>query len=76
MEINFEEILNKHKNFQKSTVMMDDSYVAQRVAISAMKEVWNKAIYMAADNAEFEEYDEHMQYSPHISMNSILKLKV
>lgn len=80
MEINFEEILNKHKNFQKSTVMMDDSYVAQRVAISAMKEVWNKAIEAASKNADadyvYHGDSERDGIEVYVINSSILKLKV
>ena len=47
--------------------------------LNAMEEmlvdVYNEAIDDCISNAEIEKYDEHMQYSPSINEQSILKLK-
>ena len=73
-QINFEELLSKHKEFQKSTVMMEDEYILKRVSLDAMKEVWNLAIQKASEEAKCESDGDYL--IPEINKNSILKLKV
>lgn len=81
MNVDFDKILEKHENLQRSTVMMEDSYVIRRVVLAAMKEVWNDAIETAADSADFgiSQNDNGcpcIWESHFIDKVSILKLKV
>lgn len=75
MKPNFEEILKKHSN------ICFDEYEG---VIEAMKEVWNKAIEVAADNADADfnilcipdNKIDRDDIEVYVLKNSILKLKV
>lgn len=74
MEINFEEILDKHIGVN---TLLD---LKKQLVLEAMKEVWNKAIEAAADNAEadFNYLSGCLKedVEVYVLKNSILKLKV